>query len=224
MKTVAKAPTLTPDEFGRLSDLEAVVEAGQQTFVAVGDALAEIRDSRLYRDGFPTFDEYLAERWGWGRAYACRLIKAADAVRGLPAELLPIVNSEGAARAVASVPPESRAEVLAAVRDSGKPATAAQITLSAAELGKIHPKKTPAPQPVPTPVAPVNPPEIPESSGDQEPEATGPVLPPAPPEDYSDPFSELVYWWGQSSQDVRNRFCHHARLTYGLAKPISPKA
>jgi hypothetical protein len=43
------APGLLPAERGRLAELEQVVERGLQTFVEVGLALTEIRDSRLYR-------------------------------------------------------------------------------------------------------------------------------------------------------------------------------
>ena len=42
-------PDLSVPERSRLAELEAVVEAGLQTFVDVGLALSEIRDGRLYR-------------------------------------------------------------------------------------------------------------------------------------------------------------------------------
>ena len=34
------------------------------SFMNVGRALAEIRDERLYRDDYDTFEDYLAGRWG----------------------------------------------------------------------------------------------------------------------------------------------------------------
>ena len=54
----------------RLAELETVIESGIRTFVDVGRALLEIRDSRLYRESYPTFDEYCRERWGFGRIRA----------------------------------------------------------------------------------------------------------------------------------------------------------
>ncbi|MDQ6807521.1 MAG: hypothetical protein M3065_21805 [Actinomycetota bacterium] len=45
----------------------------------VGDELRLIRDERLYEaDGFSTFDEYLAERFGFGVAQADVFIAAAE--------------------------------------------------------------------------------------------------------------------------------------------------
>ena len=58
----------------RLAECEAVIERGQQTFIEVGQALMEIRDSRLYRETHATFEAYCNERWGWTR----RLREQAD--------------------------------------------------------------------------------------------------------------------------------------------------
>jgi N6-adenosine-specific RNA methylase IME4 len=69
---------LTLVEIDRLAELEAVVERGLQTFVEVGLALAEIRDSRLYRESHGTFEAYLDERWGMSRGHGYRLIDGAQ--------------------------------------------------------------------------------------------------------------------------------------------------
>ena len=54
--TAAPTPVPTPSlepislvESQRLIELEKVIEGGRQTFVEVGTALAEIRDSQIYR-------------------------------------------------------------------------------------------------------------------------------------------------------------------------------
>ena len=57
----------TQVQLHRLSELEALIERGQQTFIEVGLALTEIRDSKLYRQDFATFDQYCEKRWGWTR-------------------------------------------------------------------------------------------------------------------------------------------------------------
>lgn len=41
----------------RKHELEQVIERGLQTFVEVGNAIREIRDSRLYKDEYGTFEE-----------------------------------------------------------------------------------------------------------------------------------------------------------------------
>ena len=67
----------------RLEVLESVIDAGMQTFVHVGNALLEIRDARLYRQEFGTFEDYCRERWGFKRSYAYELIDAADTMANL---------------------------------------------------------------------------------------------------------------------------------------------
>jgi hypothetical protein len=68
---------LMPAESSRLVELEQVVAAGLQTFVEVGLALAEIRDRRLYRETYGTFEAYLDERWGMTRQRGYQLIDGA---------------------------------------------------------------------------------------------------------------------------------------------------
>ena len=67
----------------RLRLLEQVIERGLTTFVEVGNALLEIRDSRLYKDSFSTFEDYCRERWGMSRPRAYPLIEAAEIMSNL---------------------------------------------------------------------------------------------------------------------------------------------
>lgn len=83
----------------RLAELETVIERGQQTFVEVGNALAEIRDQRLYKETHATFEAYCRERWGFGRNYANKQIAAAHGVAALGTDV-PIPKTEGEARAL----------------------------------------------------------------------------------------------------------------------------
>ncbi|HEY8828092.1 MAG TPA: hypothetical protein VIM17_10080 [Jatrophihabitantaceae bacterium] len=71
------AVPLTVEEESRLSELETIVTASMDTFVAVGNALVEISESKLYRATHSTFDAYVSDRFGIGRAYAYRKIEAA---------------------------------------------------------------------------------------------------------------------------------------------------
>lgn len=108
---------LTSDELQRLGELEQVVETGLTVFVKVGNALLEIRDSRLYRQQFPTFEAYCRERWGMSRFYAHRIIDAAEVANNL----LPIGNipaTESQARPLTRLEPEVQREVWAAVVES----------------------------------------------------------------------------------------------------------
>jgi hypothetical protein len=81
----------------RLTELEAVIERGRETFVQVGRALAEIRDARLYRANYPSFDAYCRDRWGWSGRHVRRQIEATRIVTAL-GPIGPTPASEGVAR------------------------------------------------------------------------------------------------------------------------------
>ena len=72
----------------------------------VGNALLAIRDKRLYRQDFGTFEEYCQERWGMERRHAYRLMDAAQAVENvsLGTQILP--TSERQARPLTKLEPE----------------------------------------------------------------------------------------------------------------------
>lgn len=67
----------------RLGELETVIERGMGTFVEVGKALAEIRDSTLYKESHATFEDYCRDRWDMSRPRAYQLIQAAEVKRAL---------------------------------------------------------------------------------------------------------------------------------------------
>jgi hypothetical protein len=70
-------------EVTRFNELEQVISIGLGTFVQVGAALLEIRDSLLYRGTHGTFEEYCQDRWDIARNYANKLIAAASVVLNL---------------------------------------------------------------------------------------------------------------------------------------------
>lgn len=67
----------------RLDALEMIVERGVTSFVEVGEALMEIRDSRLYRTTHGTFEDYCRERWDFSRSSAYQFIDAARVVSAM---------------------------------------------------------------------------------------------------------------------------------------------
>jgi len=125
----------------RLAELEKVINRGKKSFIEVGLALAEIRDLRLYRLTFKTFEGYCREKWGWGRQRAYQLIAASEAARILPDAVNQNVNhglqNERQARVIASVPEADRAEVLEAVVEAG-PVTARAIHEAAGKAGRAE--------------------------------------------------------------------------------------
>jgi hypothetical protein len=89
-----------------LEQYETTIAQGLQTFIEVGHALLAIRDQRLYRARYTTFEAYCRERWGMQRTYAHRLIEAAK----MTENLLPIGNilpaNEAQARPLTSLSPD----------------------------------------------------------------------------------------------------------------------
>jgi len=68
---------LEVSESQRLKENEQIIERGLNTFIEVGNALAEIRDSKLYRAEHSSFEQYCRERWGLSKTHGDRLIGAA---------------------------------------------------------------------------------------------------------------------------------------------------
>lgn len=126
---------VTDAERGRLAECEAVIERGLKTFVDVGNALLEIRDSRLYRAEFGTFEDYCRQRWNLSKPYATQMIQAAEVVGNLVAIATVLPANEAQARPLTSLPPEQQREAWQYVVESAPPTgiTAAQV-LEAAKL------------------------------------------------------------------------------------------
>jgi len=105
---VAPSIDLPSSERAELARCEGIIERGLRTFTEVGNALLRIRDGRLYRAEFATFEAYCRERWGMRHNYADRLIRAAVTVTNLvPTGTIP--SSERQARPLTRLAPEQQA-------------------------------------------------------------------------------------------------------------------
>ncbi|MDR3631745.1 MAG: hypothetical protein P4L42_15600 [Desulfocapsaceae bacterium] len=76
---------LTTLECKRLSELEGIIERNFKGFIAVGAALAEIRERRLYREKFKTFERYCQELWDIHKNTANQYIAASRVIENLTA-------------------------------------------------------------------------------------------------------------------------------------------
>lgn len=61
-----------------LQDLEEKIETGLERYRIAGEALRMIKEQRLYKDQYGTYDEYCRKRWNFTPQYANRLIAAAS--------------------------------------------------------------------------------------------------------------------------------------------------
>lgn len=99
---------ITVDERGKLSQCEEIIEHGLNTFVDVGHALLEIRDSRLYREEYPTFEDYCQTRWKMERSYANKLIRASETVNNLGTNVPILPTTESQVRPLTALEPEKQ--------------------------------------------------------------------------------------------------------------------
>jgi hypothetical protein len=100
---------LTSGEKRRKQELETIVKAGLQEFLRVGQALAEIRNRRLYRTEFPTFEQYVRAKFGLARSSADQLIRSsrtAECLLEAGAELPPD-TTEAVIRPISTLPDDA---------------------------------------------------------------------------------------------------------------------
>jgi len=123
---VGTATKLSTDEALELERCETIIERGLKTFLEVGTALAQVRDLRLYRGEYDTFEAYCDERWGLKRQRAYELMDAANVVRQM-SEISDIPAPER----------ESHAAALAQLKDPAQQRQAWEVARQRAhDLGK----------------------------------------------------------------------------------------
>lgn len=119
---------LSAREAARLAELEQVIKDNFKGFVAVGKALAEIRDTGLYRE-CGTFEHYCALLWDVSRPRAYQLMDSAKVIdnlstivdknnEGIVIDLLP--KNEAQARELARLQPEEQVQVWTSLIDDAK--------------------------------------------------------------------------------------------------------
>ena len=132
---------ISVDESKRLIALEQTIKQGLDTFVEVGEALLEIRDSRLYRIEHGTFEEYCKGKWGMSRFHAYNLINGSKATKNVDhGQHKP--TTERQARPLTKLPPEDQPKAWQkAVEIAGnEQPTAKQVTQAVVEISKSYDK------------------------------------------------------------------------------------
>ncbi len=99
--------SLDETETLELINLESKVEKSLRAFLEIGLSLREIRDKRLYRANYATFEDYCINRWEISRGSSYHLIAAASLVENFVYHGIQIVpNSERICRPLTSLAPE----------------------------------------------------------------------------------------------------------------------
>lgn len=137
-------------ESSRLVALEETIQHGVATFIEVGEALLEIRDSRLYRIEYGTFEDFCKGKWDFSKRQANRLIGASEVVATLgPIGPKPTTESQAHPLTKLDTPEKQREAWQKAVDASptGQP-TAKQVEEAVHEV--IEPEVEVEPTPEPT--------------------------------------------------------------------------
>lgn len=140
--------TLSRQERAELERCEGIIGAGLEEFRRVGEALAAVRDGRLYRAAHATFADYLRVRWDLSRSRAYQLITAAEVAAEVSTNGGQGPANERQARPLDDLPDaETRQQAWQAAVDTagGKQPTAAQVSeavekTALAALAKLSPE------------------------------------------------------------------------------------
>lgn len=82
---------LLPGELEEFNECERIIERHMASSIEMAEALATMRDKRLYRVWYDTWEEYIETRWGFTARRARQLCQAADTLR--------IIGTPGASEA-----------------------------------------------------------------------------------------------------------------------------
>lgn len=126
---------MTRTERGRLAELEGVISRGARAFVEVGEALIAIRDERLYRERYDTFEAYCRAKWGISSRYGNILIGSSKVAKAVVNQGMPAPASADSVAPLIGLRPADQAEAYRmAVEASGGQAPPRAATMTTAEL------------------------------------------------------------------------------------------
>lgn len=122
---------LDVQERRELAKLERQIDDGMRTFLEVGTALKAIRDGRLYREKYKTFEKYVSDRFGISRPRAYQLIECVEVAEDLSTKVdkttAELLTSERHLRELSDVSEDDLPEVIEEVKkaaDAGQTITA----------------------------------------------------------------------------------------------------
>jgi hypothetical protein len=134
---------LTTAQASELIECETVIGKGLNTFIEVGQRLVNIRDKRLYRYKYGTFEEYCERRWGMTGRRARQLSDASRVIENL-GTYVPKPQTEGQARPLTALPAADQRPAWEEAREVAKPdePTAKQVkAVVDRKLGKSRNKE-----------------------------------------------------------------------------------
>jgi len=102
---MAEIVKLTSQELVELQRCEQIIQDGLQTTGEVIMALKTIKDGKLYRQDYRSFEAYCSTKWGFGANYAGKLIVAGEVAQVVP------IHNERQARELKALSDEEKVQV-----------------------------------------------------------------------------------------------------------------
>lgn len=148
---------LTLKEGLELDRCEQIIAKNEETVIEFIKAWIIIRDQRLYRAQFKTFEDYCQTKWQRTRGRINQMIREYTTKMELQAEGVDtsVIQSDRAALALSEAPKADRAEILKKIKAKGKSATAKAIKEAAKELKTIPIELDGTGYPVPKALLPI---------------------------------------------------------------------
>lgn len=126
---------LSKPERSKLTQLEDVIATAQRWQAAAAKALVEIRDRKLYRGEYKTFEAYGHARWGYEKTYLYSLCQWGETMGNLSAFAERIPLREAHARPLYSLSPEDQRQAWRSVLKATDEPTARDVERAAREYG-----------------------------------------------------------------------------------------
>jgi hypothetical protein len=126
---------LTPKELKDLSVLEGIITQAQGSAWAFISAVKQIKERKLYRMKYDTWEDYCVKRWNWTSERVRQIENSSTVLQQLTEKNPTIgreITNERQLRVIAKIPEEKRVAVVKAVVKAGK-VTAAAIEKEAAK-------------------------------------------------------------------------------------------
>ncbi len=110
--------TMSDDEYALLNNCEARIERGLETFIDVGNALMVVKERRLYRAQYATFEDYLRQKWHFARSRGYQIMDAAQVASAMSTFVDTPPDKISHALALKDLEPEQAAAVWKVVQDT----------------------------------------------------------------------------------------------------------
>lgn len=135
--TAPESTSRPNQEQAQLEELEKIIHDNLESSFKLADALREIRDSKLYRLEYKTFDEYCKKRWEYGRSYCSRLCDVSEVLDDLgESQAVVVPKNEAQARLYVNLEKDERIQLAEKVAEEadGQDLTAKLIARYKKEL------------------------------------------------------------------------------------------